>query len=124
MFEIDFFGGMLLLSVPILLFFGMIIWHCVSTHKNNKRLLAEMDKYADGPELDEIGARIIAKACSTRTYGTKTTQMRREFTVTFRTDMGEERRFSVQEEFYLSVDEGDEGTLATLNGNFYGFDKD
>ena len=54
-------------------------------------------------------------------YGYKSTHTCKEFYVTFLTDDGEKLEYKVEEEFYLSVYEDQIGTLAIVNGNFYGF---
>lgn len=47
--------------------------------------------------------------------------MCRRFTITFRTGRGELLAFPVEEEVYAALEEGREGTLAVVNGSFYGF---
>ena len=44
-----------------------------------------------------------------------------EYFVTFLSEDGEEKEYIVSQEFFYNVVEGEEGTLITVNGNFFDF---
>ncbi len=44
-----------------------------------------------------------------------------EYFVTFSTEDGEEKEYSVSQEFFYNVAKDEEGTLITVNGNFFDF---
>ena len=44
-----------------------------------------------------------------------------EYFVTFLSEDGEEKEYLVSQEFFYNVAEGEEGTLITVNGNFFDF---
>ncbi len=44
-----------------------------------------------------------------------------EYYVTFRTEDGEEKEYLVSEALFFNVVKGEEGTLITVNGNFFDF---
>lgn len=109
------------LAVVILGLLGGMVWIFISSCKENKKQLEKLDDYAKEQELDEVSAQVLSKNCGIKVYGTKTPDCCKEFSVTFLTTYGEEVQYKVLEEVYLSLEEGQNGTLATINGNFYGF---
>ena len=108
-------------SAVILGLLGWGIKGMITDRKRNKELLDKLDDYAKEQDLDEISAQVLSKNCGIKVYGTKTPDCCKEFSVTFLTTYGEEVQYKVLEEVYLSLEEGQNGTLATINGNFYGF---
>ena len=108
-------------SVVILGLLGWGIKGMIADRKRNKELLEKLDDYAKEQELDEVSAQVLSKNCGIKVYGTKLPDCCKEFSVTFLTTYGEEVQYKVLEEVYLSLEEGQNGTLATINGNFYGF---
>ena len=102
-----------------------ICWMIKSHHETKikqEKKLAELDRVADLPlELDEYRATLVKKSCGTKMIGTKHPECRREFLLVFEDDFEREIPLSVEEEVYLAIDEGDCGTLALSDGEFYSF---
>ena len=44
-----------------------------------------------------------------------------EYYATFRLETGEEIEYKISEELFFTLTEGEEGTLVTVNGNFFDF---
>lgn len=70
--------------------------------------------------LEETHGVISHMECGT-VAGGRTSSTHMQFYVVFRDDFGNEKGFHLKEEAYLALDTDIPGTLATLNGNFYGF---
>ena len=85
-------------------------------------LLEENDPFhGDAPPLEEIHGRILEKHCFSGVAGTKTPRAYRTFYIILMSDEGEKLRYEVDEECYLSVKEGQWGTVAVVGSRFYGF---
>ena len=94
----------------------------VSMRKERKEEEKKLEESCDEPPLDEVDATVVSMRCRTGFSGShKSPQSIKEFYVTFRTSDGKEIEFKVDEAVYLSLDENLSGSLATLNGSFYGF---
>lgn len=76
------------------------------------------------PPLTEIRATVLRMRCEVNTYGTKTPHCEEEYFVTFLDEYEKEITFSVDKETYLSLSEGQKGTVAVVNDRFYGFAED
>ena len=76
------------------------------------------------PPLTEIPATILRMRCEINTYGTKIPQCREEYFITFLDEYGNEFTHSVDKDTYLSLSEGQKGTVAIVNEKFYGFAED
>ena len=114
-------AGAILLSFLLFAFFGFVILPIISVRKYKKKLKELESEPVEEPTLTEINARVISMRCGTKMYGTKSPDLQKEFFVTFLTDDGETLEYKVEEEFYLSLYEDQTGTLAIVNGKFYGF---
>ena len=111
----------ILLGFLLLAFFAFVIMPIIAVRKYKKRLNELESEPVEDPPLTEINARVMSMCCGTKMYGTKSPHTCKEFYVTFLTDGGETLEYKVEEEFYLSIYEDQTGTLAIVNGNFYGF---
>ena len=115
----------LLFSFILLIIAGSIagvIYGSFSQKKRKEELFAEWEAEGEeGPELEETEVRILEKHCMAKLYGTKMPQSRKEFSLTFQTQDGKKLTYAVEEDVYLALEENQHGTLATVNGNFYGF---
>lgn len=76
------------------------------------------------PPLTEIRATVLHMQCEVNTYGTKTPHCEEEYFITFLDEYDKEITFSVDKETYLSLYEGQKGTIAVVNDRFYGFAED
>ena len=109
-----------LLLLAFFLFY--IIRTVVTTRRDIAKRLKEMENEPDTPpELCEVCATVVGKRCEVRSEGTKRVFVKKIFYLGFRTEDGRELIFPVEEAMYLEVEEEQKGTLATLNGNYYGF---
>ncbi len=65
---------------------------------------------------------LAKKNCRSRLRGSRSTlKSQQEFFLLFKDEFGREIPLSVEEEIYLSVEEGDSGLLALSDGEFYSF---
>lgn len=109
----------------------VIVLAIIEGAKEGKAATDEMqDKLCEdlpNPEeipLVETHVRVETMECGVYIEGIKTPHSGKTFLIKFRADDGELLEHPVEEEFYLSLSEGQTGTLATLNGYFYGFAAD
>ncbi len=70
--------------------------------------------------IDETHGSIVHMECGT-VAGGRTSRTYKQFYIVFRDDFDNEKEFYVSEDVYLSLDVNIPGTLATVDGNFYGF---
>lgn len=113
------FGWVLLISVTVIVIGGLISI-IISNKRNEKKLLDQMDG-ADLPQIEEIHVTVSDMTCDTASYGYKTPKMEKLFRVEFMTEYDKLIELSVDEQTYLSLSVGVSGTVAIVNGNFYGF---
>lgn len=113
----------LLAGAVVLLVVGYIVLSARAGKKSRQQdadALAELE--ADNElEIEEVHVRVVSKCCGTRAYGTKLPHHETGFFVTFMTDSGETTEYRVDEETYLSAEDGMTGTVATHDGHFCGF---
>ena len=114
----------LFIAIGIFLFYLLFlsVKLSIESKKRNAEMLEEPEE-DEGvlPEIQEYSVTVIGKRCEVNTYGSKPPRAQKEFYLGFRTDDGKELIFSVGEESYLEVEEGQKGTVAVLNDNYYGF---
>lgn len=113
------FGWVLLISVTVIVIGGLISI-IISNKRNEKKLLDQMDG-ADLPQIEEIRVTVSDMTCDTASYGYKIPKMEKLFRVEFMTEYDKLIELSVDEQTYLSLSVGTSGTVAIVNGNFYGF---
>lgn len=106
-----------------LMMIGTFVFIAVSMYKDRKEGEKRLESSSsDEPPLDEVDATVVSMRCHAGLTGShRSPQSIKEFFVTFRTKDGNEIEFKVEENIYLSLSEGLNGSLATVNGNFYGF---
>ena len=105
------------LALAVLATWGMI--H--NSKKDKQRALEELEAPYEEPPIEEIPVTIVKLSCGAKLQGSKTPIAVKEFYANFRTEDGNEFELSVDEESYFSLEENKKGTLAIVNGNFYGF---
>lgn len=101
-----------------------ILWAPIHSRRETKKALEKMDTPAEEPALLEQSAVVLDKYCYAKASRRSSPLHDKHFFVKFQTEDGKTVEYPVWEEFYLSVYEGQTGTLATANGNFYGFCED
>ena len=111
----------ILIALFIGLFVGTIVKIVIKSRKDRKTAMEELLKPVEELPITEIDARVVKKECFVKTYGTRMPESRKEFQITFSTFTGEIKRFSVDEEFYLQVEENTVGTIALINDKFFDF---
>ena len=79
------------------------------------------EEYAKEPEYEFVKARVLTKKASSYYASFRQPKRIDECKVVFLTETGEEKEFFVSKEFYQSIEENQEGTLVTVNGNFFDF---
>ena len=110
-------GGVILIGAAIL-------YYAISTIANKGKPDPNMEKLEREAQndimLDETHGSIVHMECGT-VAGGRTSRTYKQFYIVFRDDFGNEKEFYVTEDVYLSLDTDIPGTLATVEGNFYGF---
>ena len=79
------------------------------------------EEYAKEPEYEFVQARVLTKSSSSYYASFRQPKLITECKVVFLTETGEEKEFFVSKEFYQSIEENQEGTLVTVNGNLFDF---
>ena len=120
-------GGVLLLA----LCFGGLVFAIAKYGPDEKKMqeeerLAEqmLDEPVDDLDIVAKDVTVLTLRCGVKMEGIKQPKTVRNFSVTFLTDDGEKLEFSVEEEFYTSLNEGERGSLALLNGVIYDYVSD
>ena len=111
-------GGLL---IGLLLFFYFLFEY--PKDKERKRLHREkvLEEYEKEPEYLFTQAKILSKEKKAYYVGVKLPKLVEEYSIRLLTEEGEERHYRVREEVYSRMEEGQEGTLVTVNGNFFDF---
>ncbi len=84
-----------------------------------------LEEYEKEPEYAFVNARVISRKKTTY-YQTELRMptlpaQKLECFVTFLTEDGESLEFQIREEIFDNIQDGQEGTLVTVNGNFFDF---
>ena len=85
---------------------------------------ADISEEYDSLDIKTVDVTVLTLRCGVKMEGIKQPKTVRNFLVTFLTDDGEKLEFSVEEEFYTSLNEGERGSLALLNGAIYDYVSD
>ena len=85
---------------------------------------ADISEEYDSLDIKTADVTVLTLRCGVKMEGIKQPKTVRNFSVTFLTDDGEKLEFSVEEEFYTSLNEGERGSLALLNGAIYDYVSD
>ncbi len=105
--------------IPLLLITVIFVKKIIKERRNQlKELMTETE-----PEPIGIGARVISKRMDISYRGTKIPEHNIFYMVSFLTDKGETKEFSVSQDIYNRINEYDTGTLVTINDNFFDFGK-
>ena len=106
----------------------IIVWLFINDHKNKKkdggRKETPEEHLERAPEYSECRARLIKMQCGVDVRGTKRVFVDEKYLITFELEYGDTVDFGVDEEIYGLLEEGMEGTLVTVEGNFFGFEAD
>lgn len=118
-------GGVVLLGLLIYLF-GFELPK--ETKKERLRKEKEWEEWEESKKEPEY-AFFNAKVVGARKYVYHKTELAMpmlpmqvdEYYATFRLETGEEIEYKISEELFFTLVEGEEGTLVTVNGNFFDF---
>lgn len=114
-----------ILIVLVAYFVGMFLWFLVKKYKQTKIQQAELDTPVSEPTLSVVGATVKAKEVGEETFGNPRFPKRKTvFTILFVTDAGEEMPLQVTEDVFAKLQEGDSGSLALHNDQYYDFLKE
>lgn len=119
--ETDDLVAIVVIGVIMLALVVGIICAFLREMKKRKQILKEFEKPIELSPITEVDAVVVKKECCVKTYGLKMPESVKEFYLTFSTFSGESKRFSVNEELYLSVDEGVSGTIALVDDELFDF---
>ena len=89
--------------------------------KNEARKQAFYDECEKELEYEFKQARVLSKYKNSYYVGVKLSRMVEEYWINIITEDGKETGYQVRQELYEKIEEGQEGTLVTVNGNFFDF---
>ena len=92
--------------------------------KNGERQETPEEHLEREPEYSECRARLVEMQCGVDVRGAKRVFVEEKYFIVFELEDGSTLEFGVDEEIYGLLEEGMEGTLVTVEGNFYGFEAD
>ena len=106
----------------------IIVWLFVNDHKSKKkdggRKETPEEHLEREAEYSECRARLVKMQCGVDVRGTKRVFVSEKYFITFELEDGSTVDYGVDEEIYELLEEGMEGTLVTVEGNFFGFEAD
>lgn len=109
-------------ALMLITFFGLLVYIARVNKKERREKNESPAETIEEPKTEFIPARVISKRISRRNIGNlKTPKSVMVYWVTFLTDENISIEFPVSEEFFEKVSENLEGTLVTINGNFFDF---
>ena len=73
------------------------------------------------PQSEFLDVKVVGKRIHTEFNGVRQVKSTFWFLITFETTNGDRREFSVSQEYFEKIEEGQEGTLVIVNGNFFDF---
>ena len=111
-------GGLL---IGLLLFFYFLFEYPKDKERERLRREKVLEEYEKEPEYLFTQAKILSKEKKAYYVGVKLPKLVEEYSIRLLTEEGEERHYRVREEVYSRMEEGQEGTLVTVNGNFFDF---
>ncbi len=89
--------------------------------KNEARKQAFYEECEKELEYDFKPARVLSKYKNSYYVGIKLSRMVEEYWINLLIEDGTETSYQVSQEMYERIEEGQEGTLVTVNGNFFDF---
>ena len=107
--------------VLLVILITRVIIRSAKINKKERALQLEELKKTDDPPLEERSVTIVSKACGVEVFDGYAPGHENHFEVTFEDEYGEEFTLEVLEDFYTEAEEGQTGTVAIVNGHFYGF---
>ena len=114
------FGGSIFLIILVLATVCVWKWpEWKAQHEQHKKQVEE--EYAKEPEYKFINARVLTKSVSAYYASFRQPKQLYECKIVFLTETGEEKEVYVSKEVFESIEENQEGTLVTVNGNFFDF---
>ena len=111
-------GGLL---IGLLLFFYFLFEYPKDKERERLRREKVLEDYEKEPEYLFTQAKILSKEKKAYYVGVKLPKLVEEYSIRLLTEEGEERNYRVREEVYSRIEKGQEGTLVTVNGNFFDF---
>ena len=101
---------------------------CIKDYKNQKKSGKKQETPEEHlerePEYKEFRAKLVEMLCGVDVQGTKRVFVEEKYLISFELEDGNRIDLGVDKEIYELLEEGMEGTLVTLEGNFYGFEAD
>ena len=101
---------------------------CINDYKNKKKNGEKQETPEEHlereAEYSEYRAKLVEMLCGVDVRGTKRVFVEEKYLIVFETEDGSTLEFGVDREIYELLEEGMEGTLVTIEGNFYGFEAD
>lgn len=101
---------------------------CINDYKNKKKNGEKQETPEEHlereAEYSEYRAKLVEMLCGVDVRGTKRVFVEEKYLIVFETEDGSILEFGVDREIYELLEEGMEGTLVTIEGNFYGFEAD
>ena len=112
------YAGVLLIGAPLAGALSVIIYK--RKHPAKEEVEEEEEIYQ--PESEFLQAKVVSKRIHLGYSGyVKAPTSTYYYLLTFETERGERMEFSVSQEYFDRFDEGAEGTLVLLDGNFFDF---
>lgn len=122
------FDGVMLIAVFLIVVVTvggivLVVFLSKDELKEEKRKKEEMwNEPIAEPQTEFIHARILQKQINSHYYkGLHLPMNVTSYVLVFETEDGNTLEFTVPEEFFVKTEEGQEGTLVTVNGTFFDF---
>lgn len=111
-------GGLL---IGLMIFFYFLFQFPKDRERERLRREKVLEEYEKEPEYLFVQAKILSKGKKAYYVGVKLPKLIEEYWVKILTEEGVETSYRVREDVYQRMEEGQEGTLVTVNGNFFDF---
>ena len=111
-------GGLL---IGLALFFYFLFQFPKDKERERLRREKVLEEYEKEPEYLFAPAKILSKKKKAYYVGVKLPELVEEYWIKIITEEGVEASYRVREDVYWRIEEGQEGTLVTVNGNFFDF---
>ncbi|MBQ7912256.1 MAG: DUF2500 family protein [Clostridia bacterium] len=120
MTEGEFWG---LFTIIIIVVVAIALIFTLRKDKEKERLRRQKveEEYQREPEYEFRQAKVVERSKVVYYAGVKMPQMVKECIVTFQVEGGEILKFQIREDIFDNIQEEQEGTLVTVNGNFFDF---
>ncbi|MBR2646266.1 MAG: DUF2500 family protein [Clostridia bacterium] len=111
-------GGVIMLGLLIYLFAVEVPKSMAKERVRREQVLKEYEKE---PEYKFVKAQVLSKEKEAYYVGIKLSKLVEEYYIHFLTEDGDEMGLRVRQDVFEKIEEGQEGTLVTVNGNFFDF---